>query len=186
MKSNPYADVTKAWLENWVIGFNFCPFALHPYSTDRIQYVVFESTEKTMLPPVVIEAALSLINNENNRFDTALIICPFVFDTFMEYWDYSGFIEHLIHAEGLEGQVQLATFHPDYTFDGVDEDAITNFTNRSPFPVFHLIKEEDVAKARRFYKDIDQIPDKNIEFLQSQSKEALRNQLRKWQTLDIE
>lgn len=180
MLSNAFANVTRKWLEKWVIGYNFCPFAHYPHSVDRVGYIVYESRKLDGLPAVVLEACHTLVQEDDSPFDTTLIICPHLFETFLEYWDYSGYLEDILDAEGFAGKIQIATFHPNYVFEGEPDDAISNYTNRSPFPVLHLIRENDVARARLQHEDTAKIPMRNIKFLENQPINEWDQQLKEW------
>ena len=151
---------TCSWVEKFVIAHNFCPFANSPYSRKRISYLVDYSRE--------VESNLTLLNkeflqlNENIAIDTSFIIYPLHLESFEEYLDFLTLAEIFLSQNGYEGIYQLASFHPHYLFEGSDETDAANYTNRSPYPMLHILREDQVEKAHIEYKDVDQIPENNI------------------------
>ncbi|OUS26365.1 hypothetical protein A9Q98_10995 [Thalassotalea sp. 42_200_T64] len=154
----------KQWLEKIIIGLNFCPFAKKEFVQNTIAYSVFTNVDMETALQGVIEECQCL--DENPEMETSLLIYPDNFQYFEDYLDLVHFAEQLLIREGYEGVYQIASFHPDYYFAGVDEDDDSNYTNRSPFPILHLIKEESLAKAVKAHPDAAGIPDKNIEVCQ--------------------
>jgi len=152
---------TRQWLDDIVIGLNFCPFAKKPFNEDSINYIVDNSDS--------IESALEEVINQcrlldSNQGETTLIIYTHgLLADFFSYLDYLDLANQLMIAQGYEGIYQLASFHPDYCFDGLKQEAAENFTNRSPYPMLHIIREKSLEKALEHYPDAQQIPEKNIE-----------------------
>jgi uncharacterized protein len=155
----------KEWLEKAVIGLNLCPFAKAVHLKKQIRYVVSEATdEETLLQDLVLELR-HLEKTNANETDTTLLIHPKVLNDFMEYNEFLGLADVAVQRLGLEGVIQVASFHPQYRFAGTTDDDIANYSNRSQYPLLHLLREESVTKAVDAYPDVEKIPDRNIETL---------------------
>ncbi|MEY3245594.1 MAG: hypothetical protein RL253_751 [Bacteroidota bacterium] len=151
---------TKNWIKEIVIGLNFCPFARKPFKEELILYKVDDSSEKV----AALESFISTCNylEENPVMETALLIFPNGFSDFEEYLDLVDLSEKLLKAEGFEGVYQVASFHPDYLFAGSDENDPANYTNRSPYPMLHLLREDLLEIAIDKHANVDDIPNQNI------------------------
>ncbi|ULQ57189.1 DUF1415 domain-containing protein [Flavihumibacter rivuli] len=156
-------EQTKNWIREVVVGCNFCPFANREVKRNSIHYQVEESTE--------LERCLQSFLDECKRLDddaaveTSLLIFPNAFKDFEEYLDLVDMAEQLLEEEGYEGTYQVASFHPDYRFAGSPEEDAANFTNRSIYPMLHLLREESIEEALDHYAgDPDEIPARNIQF----------------------
>jgi len=153
---------TRKWIREVVIACNFCPFAAREVKRESIHYHVEWDT--------TVEAALAAFQQECRRLDdqpgieTILLIFPQAFQDFYQYLDLVGMAEHLLKKKGYEGVYQVASFHPQYLFSGAPADDAANFTNRSIYPMLHLLREESIEMALRKYPDPDSIPASNIEF----------------------
>lgn len=151
---------TKNWIYKVVIGLNFCPFAKREMMRDRVRYVV--STKKS-LEQVLLEYVEELKKlDADDSIETTLLIYPNSFDVFEDYLDLVELGQQFLEQLDYEGIYQLATFHPDYCFGDVATTDPSNFTNRSPYPILHLLREESIEKALDHYEDPAAIPDKNI------------------------
>ena len=153
---------TKNWITNVVIACNFCPFAAREIKRGSIQYeVLHEGTTKT-----VLEATLKMffLLDENEQIETSLLIFPESFADFNDYLDLVEKAETLITTNNYEGIYQIASFHPKYMFAGSNENDPSNYTNRSPYPMLHFLREESVTKAIAGYPDIENVPKRNIAF----------------------
>ncbi|MFN0173219.1 MAG: DUF1415 domain-containing protein [Saprospiraceae bacterium] len=155
---------TTQWINSVVIGCNFCPFAAKAVLRQSIRYVVLQET--------TIENALEALVDELRFLDrtedieTTLLIFPKHFADFEDYLDLVELAENLSIEQGYEGVYQIASFHPDYCFAGADEDDPANYTNRSPYPMLHLLREDSISKVLDHYIDPEGIPDRNIAFAQ--------------------
>jgi hypothetical protein len=151
---------TKNWIREIVIGLNFCPFTRKPFKEELILYKVDGSSDKA----AALESFISTCNylEENPAMETALLIFPNGFSDFEEYLDLVDLSEKLLKAEGFEGVYQVASFHPDYLFAGSDENDPANYTNRSPFPMLHLLREDLLEIAIDKHANVDDIPNQNI------------------------
>lgn len=155
---------TTQWINSVVIGCNFCPFAAKAVLRKSIRYVV--------LPEATLESSLDAVMSELRYLDrtedieTTLIIFPNHFADFEEYLDLADLAEDLSVEQGYEGVYQIASFHPDYCFAEADVDDPANYTNRSPYPMLHLLREDSVSKAVDHFIDPEGIPERNIAFAQ--------------------
>lgn len=157
-------EQTKKWVNDVVVGCNFCPFAAQVIKQQRVHYSVQQSEDAaTCLGSFLAEA---------NRMDTdagtetSLILFPNAFKTFAAYLDIVEVAEKLLQQNGYEGIYQVASFHPLYCFAGSDETDAANYTNRSIYPMLHLIREESIDKALANFKNPENIPGTNINFAQ--------------------
>lgn len=167
---------TKQWLEKIVIGCNFCPFAAKPFFQDKIRYRFVDSAQKKDILEALVRECSWL--EENAETETSLLILPEGYEKFDAYLDLLDIAEQLLEKEGYEGIFQLASFHPGYRFAGSKADDAANYTNRSPYPILHLLKEESIEKALEKFPDPDKIPDKNIAFAREKGLEYMKNLLK--------
>ena len=142
-----YIAHTKQWLADFVIGLNLCPFAQKPFSRDKIKYVLFEANDEQALMQLFLEEAFSLSRSLPEEIETSLIIHPNCLSDFSSYLNFIQVLENLLVQGGLEGILQIASFHPDYQFAETKPEDVENYTNRSPYPMIHLLREESIEKA---------------------------------------
>jgi hypothetical protein len=163
MKKQEYdADIlkTQQWLEEIIIGLNFCPFAKKEFVNNTIHYQLCAAKK--------ISAALEALAKQFEKLEqqpeveTTLLIFTDGFKSFESYLDLLDYANDLLIELGYEGIFQLASFHPDYYFEGEGFDAASNYTNRSPLPTIHLIREASMEKVLSVYKNPEQIPENNI------------------------
>ncbi len=153
---------TKQWIGDVVIGCRFCPFAAKDFKRGRIHYQVAGATDP--------EACLRAFLLECQRLDvqpsieTTLLILPDAYPEFVDYLDLVAMAEGLLEAEDYEGIYQVAGFHPEYRFADADAEDPANYTNRSIYPMLHLLREESIEKALATYPDAEGIPEKNVAF----------------------
>ena len=159
---------TKLWLEEVIIGFNFCPFAKKEFVNNTIDYHVCSQRKIDTALGSIIERCHYLEQNEN--IETSLIIFSLGFRDFNQYLDLVDYGNQLLVDAGFEGVFQLASFHPDYCFAGEDYDDAANFTNRSPLPTIHIIREASLAKVLSVYKNPEEIPENNIALARTKGK----------------
>ncbi len=153
---------TKQWLTDVVIGCNFCPFALPVVKQDAVHYRVSETTETAAALEAMLEELKRLDQSED--IATTVVIFPEGFKRFDLYLKLVEWAEALIEQEGYEGIYQVASFHPLYCFAGADLEDPANYTNRSPYPMLHLLREESIEAALDSFPDPDSIPERNIQF----------------------
>jgi len=163
---------TRRWVERVIVGFNFCPFAKAEVDQGRVRYQVV--TEAALEPCLMAlaEACRALV--EDSEVETTLLIYPAGFESFDRYLELVAIADELMIDQGYEGIFQLASFHPDYCFAGEPEDDPANYTNRSPYPMLHLIREESLEQALESYPDPEQIPLRNIEVAREQGLAAMQ------------
>ncbi len=151
---------TQTWLDDIVIAHNFCPFARFVRTPDRIHYTVIESKD----PNTVIEALEAECKrlDEHPQIATTLIMLAAGFEDFNTYLDLLDEAQYKIGKWNYAGVYQLASFHPDYLFGGEDKEAPSHFTNRSPYPTLHLIREDDISRAMADINNPDSIYEDNI------------------------
>jgi uncharacterized protein len=160
---NHIIDTTKLWVERFVIGLNLCPFARHPFRTDKIKYVVFAGDNAEKLTERLVIETNTLLESSPAVLETTLILLPDMLADFDAYLDYLEVAEFIFAELELEGLVQIASFHPDYQFEGTDIMDAENFTNRSPIPILHLLREDAIDRAVEAFPEVGDIPAKNIE-----------------------
>lgn len=162
----------KTWVETLVVGLNLCPFAKRELSANRVRFSVTKAaTEEQLLAELQVE--LELLNSDDS-IETILLIHPDVLQDFYNYNQFLDYVDGLLLEMGLEGVYQVASFHPDYQFGGTEPDDAENYTNRSPYPILHLIREASLAQAVANYPDSDQIPERNIALVNSLGRDKMR------------
>jgi hypothetical protein len=157
--------LTRRWLERAVIGLNLCPFAKAVVAREQVRFVLSDATTPEALLAELGEELLRLRDTPAEQIDTTLLIHPQVLDDFLDYNDFLDDADALVEALALEGVLQVASFHPDYQFAGSAPDDVENFTNRAPYPILHLLREDSVARAVAAFPDPDAIVERNIETL---------------------
>ena len=162
----PYLAATIRWLERAVIGLNLCPFARAPYVQGKLRLRVSQARDTDALLDDLCGELQSLHALTLDECETGLIIHPFVLTDFLDYNDFLDVADAAVQTLGLEGEWQVASFHPQYQFADSAPDAIENFSNRSPFPTLHLLREASVERAMEQMSDTDAIYRRNIETLQ--------------------
>jgi hypothetical protein len=155
-----HIDETKKWLGTVVIARNICPFAKRVFDENKIHFHVENSTDvETCLENLLDECARL---DENENIETTLLIYSTAFVDFDEYLDFVEIAERLLEMEDYEGIYQIASFHPNYCFEGSTENDAANYTNRSPYPMLHLLREASLEKALENYPNPEEIPENNI------------------------
>jgi len=157
--------ITRRWLERAVIGLNLCPFAKAVVAKEQVRFVLSDATTPEALLAELGEELLRLRDTPADRIDTTLLIHPQVLGDFLDYNDFLDDADALVEALALDGVLQVASFHPDYQFAGSAPDDVENFTNRAPYPILHLLREDSVARAVAAFPDPDAIVERNIETL---------------------
>ncbi len=159
-------------MESVVVGLNLCPFAKRELVNNRVRFTVTEAdTEEQLL--MDIQDELELLNSDE-EIETTLLIHPNVLQDFYDYNQFQNLVDSLLEQMELNGVYQIASFHPDYQFGGTEPDDVENYTNRSPYPMLHLIREESLEQAIASYPDPDQIPERNIELLKSLGRDKMQ------------
>lgn len=165
---------TRRWVERAVIGLGLCPFAAAVYLADGVRFKV--SAERSAAGLLgELRSELQLLHaSAPRRVETTLLIHPWVLQDFVEFNDFLSICDGAVAEEGLEGEIQVASFHPQYQFAGTRPDDIENCTNRSPYPTLHLLREDSVERALDTVPDPDAIYLENIRRLQALGEEGWR------------
>ena len=156
---------TRAWVERAVIGLNLCPFAKAVHVKNQIRYVVSEARNSDVLLDDLERELLALAEAPPETVDTTLLIHPRVLNDFLDYNDFLEVADEMVEALDLSGVLQVASFHPQFQFADTEADDITNYTNRSPYPTLHLLREASVDLAVAAFPEAKLIFEKNIETL---------------------
>ncbi|MGQ5523111.1 DUF1415 domain-containing protein [Chitinimonas sp. PSY-7] len=154
---------TRAWLEKAVIGLNLCPFAKGVYIKNQVRFVVSEATTLDQLMDDLDRELLLLAEVDHNEIDTTLLIHPKVLTDFLDFNDFLDVADGVVVEHELEGILQVASFHPDYQFADTKPDDISNYTNRAPYPILHLLREESLDRAVAAFPDAADIFERNIQ-----------------------
>lgn len=160
MKDEQIIAAVRHWVETMVVGMNLCPFAKRELVKERVRFVTTEADNQ--------EALLLVLHDELERLtqqpdiETTLLIHPQVLQDFYDYNDFLYLADRLLVQMELEGVYQIASFHPDYQFGGTEPEDAENYTNRSPYPVLHLLREDSLERVIADYPNVDDIPERNI------------------------
>ncbi|MEQ8205045.1 MAG: DUF1415 domain-containing protein [Woeseia sp.] len=171
MEAHTKADVVRRWVEKLVVGLNLCPFAGRELTQDRVRFVVSEATTEVQLLEA-LEAEL-LVLNDDDSVETTLLIHSEVLQDFFDYNQFLDTADRLLVEMELEGVYQIASFHPAYQFADTAADDAENYTNRSPYPLLHILREASLEKSIDAYPDVEEIPARNIERMNSLGREKL-------------
>ncbi len=164
---------TRSWVSDFVVAHNICPFARKELERGGIHYEVCQEHKVEAILSGLIEMCQRL--DEDGSTGTVLFILPTSFPSFNGYLDLLDMANDLLIKQGYEGVYQLASFHPDYCFDGVDRDDASHYTNRSPYPMLHIIREAELEKALGKYPNPEAIPERNIAYCRKLGSDALAN-----------
>lgn len=156
---------TRQWIERAVIGLNLCPFAKAVYIKEQIRYAVSQAQDIGALLDELKRELVFLAQAAPEAVDTTLLIHPQVLTEFLDYNDFLSLADEALAELDLEGVLQIASFHPAYQFAGTRADDITNYTNRSPYPMLHLLREASIDRAVAAFPEAEEIYQKNIETL---------------------
>lgn len=160
MKDEQIIAAVRHWVETMVVGMNLCPFAKRELVKERVRFVTTEADNQ--------EALLLVLHDELERLtqqpdiETTLLIHPQVLQDFYDYNDFLYLADRLLVQMELEGVYQIASFHPGYQFGGTEPEDAENYTNRSPYPVLHLLREDSLERVIADYPNVDDIPERNI------------------------
>jgi hypothetical protein len=157
---------TQDWLIKAVIGLNLCPFAKAVHVKEQIKYVVSEATTVEKLLEDLAKELEFLAEVSREKTDTTLLIHPKVLNDFLDYNDFLELADQLLEDLDLDGELQIASFHPQYQFAGTEIDDITNFTNRSPYPTLHLIREDSIDEAVKAFPEAEAIFESNMQTME--------------------
>ncbi|MEP1217327.1 MAG: DUF1415 domain-containing protein [Marinobacter sp.] len=175
MDPNSIIDATRRWVSDVVVGLNLCPFARRELVRDRVLFKVTDAPSEEALLIVLQDELLYL--QEHPEVETTLLVHPCVLQDFMVYNDFLAAADGLLVQLELEGVYQIASFHPDYQFGGTEPEDAENFTNRSPYPMLHLLREEGLERAIAGYPGAEFIPEQNIALMNRLGAEEMRRRL---------
>lgn len=162
----------RRWVESFVVDMNLCPFAKRELIKNRVRFALTAAkTEEELL--IALQAELELLDSDAS-IETTLLIHAKVLQDFYDYNQFLNYADKLLRQLDLEGVYQIASFHPHYQFDGTDPDDAENYTNRSPYPLLHIIREQSLERAIAASPDLDQVPARNIELMNYLGKDKLR------------
>ena len=171
-------DHTRQWLEKAVIGLNLCPFAKAPHVKNLVRTSLSQARHLDGFLEDLDRELQLLGDTPADELETTLLVHPTLFPDFDTFNQMLDIADAAVVDNGLEGIVQIAPFHPDFQFEGTDSDDIGNYTNRSPYPTLHLIREDSIAKAAQAFPDASAIFERNIALLEKMGHEG-------WDKLDI-
>jgi uncharacterized protein len=166
---------TRQWIERAVIGLNLCPFARLPYLDQRVCFRVSRANGSDGVLDDLCGELQSLAAADPADCETTLLIIPQAFADFLDFNDFLDEAEAALEVLGLDGEIQIASFHPDYRFADSDPDDVENCSNRSPFPTLHLLREASIERAVESIADPDAIFERNIETLRRLGREGWKS-----------
>jgi uncharacterized protein len=169
---------TSRWVNDFVIGLNLCPFAKAVQAKGQVRYVVTHAKSGVRLLEELQRELTTLQAADPVELDTTLLIHPDVLEDFYDYNDFLSEVDDLLQELELEGELQVASFHPAYCFAGSATDDAANCTNRSPYPMLHLLREDSVTRAVEAFPDTAAIPERNVELLRGMPADELKRRLR--------
>ena len=171
---------TRHWLEKAVIGLNLCPFARSVYVKNQVRIVVSQARHLDAFLDDLDRELDLLVNTPADQIDTTLLVHPTLFPHFEVFNDFQNVVDDVVAEHELEGVIQVAHFHPDFQFEGTDADDVTNFTNRAPYPVLHLLREDSVERAVASEGgDAEAIVERNLKTLRDLGADGWRALLQK-------
>jgi hypothetical protein len=176
----PALAQTRAWVEHAVIGLNLCPFAKAPQVKGLVRYVESAASDPAALLSDLMSELQRLARTPADRLETTLLVHPQVFNDFADFNDFLGVAEDAVADMGLEGVIQVASFHPDYRFEGTTADDITNATNRSPHPTLHLIREDRIDRAVAAFPEAETIYEANMATMERLGAQGWEDLKRGW------
>ncbi len=171
MQENEIVGPVRQWVETVVVNMNLCPFAKRELLKKRVRFAVTEAITKGQLL-IALQAELELLDGEPS-VETTLLIHPQVLQDFYDYNQFLSYADNLLVELKLEGVYQVASFHPHYQFGGTDADDVENYTNRSPYPLLHILREDSLERVITDTADVAQIPAHNIELMNSLGRDKL-------------
>jgi hypothetical protein len=158
---------TRQWLETAVIGLNLCPFAKAVHVRGQVRYVLSAATDEAALLADLLHELEWLYDADPDQVETTLLVHPHVLEEFLDYNQFLELADAAVSELDLDGEIQVASFHPDYRFAGTPADDMGNFSNRAPYPTLHLLRESSVARAVAAFPDAARIYERNIDNLRA-------------------
>jgi hypothetical protein len=168
---------TRCWVERAVVALNLCPFARKPVEGEQVRYVVSTARDEETLLAEMQQELDHLRASDPSLIETTVLIHPWVLNDFYDYNDFLGVVDGFLEQEGYAGEFQVASLHPDYQFAGTEPGDAENYTNRSPYPVLHLLREALLEQAILTYARPDKIPERNIRTMETLGAKKMRAML---------
>lgn len=162
----------KNWLEKAVIGLNLCPFAKSVHVKEQIRYVVSNAQNEEELLADLLDELQQLYDADADKLETTLLIHPYVLTDFLDYNDFLEVADAAVSELSLDGEIQVASFHPDYQFAATRYEDVENYSNRAPYPCLHLLRESSVERAVAAFPEAEKIYQKNIDTLKELGAEG--------------
>lgn len=169
---------TRRWVERAVIGLNLCPFAKAVQVKNQVRYVVSHADTPEALLETLMDELQYLADKDPEQVDTTLLIHPFVLNDFLDFNEFLDVADAAVEDMSLDGELQVASFHPDYQFADTHPNDIANYTNRAPYPILQLLREDSIDRAVEAIPDAADIFEKNIDTLEKLGHEG-------WDKLDV-
>ncbi|MDH4449776.1 MAG: DUF1415 domain-containing protein [Rhodoferax sp.] len=163
---------TRHWVERAVIGLNLCPFAKAVYVKNLVHFSVCHASSHSDVVSALREQIVALYESDPNERDTTLLVLPYGFDSFLEFTSVVDRANRLVRKMGLDGSIQIASFHPAYQFADARADDMGNYTNRAPYPTLHLLREESIDKAVAAFPAANEIFERNIRTMERLGREG--------------
>ncbi len=170
-------EQTRRWISDVVIGLNLCPFARRVFDSGLIRFTVTDAADEDALRAALAHELRSLADTPAEQVETAILIHPHVLGDFLDYNDFVVETESLIEELDLTGVIQIAGFHPRYQFGGTRPNDVENYTNRSPFPMLHLLREDSITAVNDDPEKLLEIPRRNVETLRRMGKAQIQKLL---------
>ena len=170
------------WIDEAIIGLNLCPFAKDARAGGGVTLEVSDAQTPHDALRDALQTATTLLDHDEQsvRVLTTLLVYPWALDDFELYLDVIETLSQILSDAGGDGVLQVATFHPEYQFAGVNEEDISHYTNRSPYPIIHFLREVDVTRALSNYSEPERIPDNNIARLEALGNEGIATIWSRW------
>jgi hypothetical protein len=169
-----YIARTRCWVERAVVALNLCPFARRPVEGEQVRYVVSSAEDEATLLADMQQELEHLRATDPGLIETTVLIHPHLLNDFYDYNDFLGVVDGFLDEAGYSGEFQVASLHPHYQFAGTEPQDAENYTNRSPYPVLHLLREALLEQAILTYARPDKIPERNIRTMEALGGEKMR------------
>ena len=173
MNEQDYIERIRGWISSFVIDLGLCPFAVKPFREETIRYIVIEDSRLEIVLEEILSELLVMKARSASELSTTLIIIPGLDESFQEYLDAYDMVDILLEEHKLSDRIQLASFHPLYQFEGTHRHDLSNYTNRSPHSIIHLLRSEEMEQAIASHPDTALIPDQNIVKMKNLGKEEI-------------
>jgi hypothetical protein len=176
----PVEQHIRTWLETFVVGLNLCPFAKPVLFSTALRITVSKAIEFDAMLKVFLTELDLIQQSSEQEIATTLLVFPDALASFDDYLDFVESAEELLTDVGLDGVIQLASFHPLYQFAGEPSKAASHFTNRSPYPVIHFLREAMMTRVLTEFSNPEQIPERNIQTLEKIGRAEIEQ---RWHTI---